>query len=259
MKKFIMCTPNHRNIDFTIMGLIKGKSIVVFTFAASLSTTLAIIWILFKLGFSGVTMEGPFNIKIARERILLGRNLITDTLIPDGELVISDILANQLSVSSGSHLKSEMHVDQDRVVMQAKSFGLGKNENLAFEMPNRVDVIELENGLGDVKLIKAPDSKSKLGSHRRSDLQIDSTKILEFSGNMGLHSYSKELYINSPESINIECRQGPITIESSRGIYLPSIERLQNESSEIYGEQHIKYHNICIDRSSGIIIMCPKG
>lgn len=235
------------------ISFLSNKVVTGLVLFLSLSTSIAILLIILRLAPS---IESISNLLAGERYKIFDRNLQVNTLIPENELKVSKILGDQIEISCGPQLNHlYTRIAKDRVDLQAKSFALQSGQELTFDLPDKVDTVEVKNNIKEIRLIKSPSKEINSYLHNSSqDLKFVSSKTMELSGNLGLVLHSKESHVSSTDSIQIESRGRSIRFESSKGIMLPSL-KTNNQQYYVYGERGT---NVCIDRSNGLMTICPN-
>lgn len=256
--------------DYGRLKLLGAQILLSLTLIVSLITTIGTVWLIFRLrlGKSIGVMEYNHD-EQGNDELVFNQNLQTDTLIPHDNLRLDTLTGKHIEIlgSTKDHQEgAQITMMRDSINMQAKVFSSDVFQNAySYKLPKKLNVLDVPNGVNNVKVIRAPSSKRSFSADDvgiSSNLEIYSQKSLDFSGNMGLRIHARKLHLHSPETILLGSREESILI-NSKGLLLPNLPLedvylrnmlIKTNKSTIDGNQVVPIkHRLCIRRDDGLV------
>lgn len=257
--------------NYLMWRFILFASLVTIPCSISIYTTWKTVDVIMKLR----VLQEKKLIHSMSDVIWLNQDVSVDALRVHRAIRLSKILSEQMMIhgEDGSNLEAgqqnqaRIHINTDSIDMHARSYGF-MNENgdysSSLRLANKLDVLEAPGGIKNLKAIRGQSS-----GEQSSDIDIISNSDLEISGNMGLKSHSKEVLLDSKDSIHIESKEDSIVINSKDGLRLPNLHlkdnnkdvtqdikilsKIQNdEFNSLYGSPDS--HQLCIDSEDGRVL-----
>lgn len=272
-----METKKSANKNYDRLKLFGAQVLLFFTFIVSLITTVGTIWIILRLRLAKDLQAIQYDDQNGGQ-LVFNQGIVTDTLMPQENLALNMIHGKQIEIigSLDNQRQASILLKGKSVHMQAATFSSGShNDEYSFKLPKKLDILDVPNGLKNVKVIRAPSSGKIFtlnnNEHSRSDLEISSPQQLDISGNMGLKIHSRQMHLKSPDSISLDTKEGSISI-NSKALMLPGIleeslyskellEKL-NKSGDKFTDnnQNSKNkHQLCVSRDDGLVFQSTSG
>lgn len=262
---------NYKKRDRQDLKFLSGQALLLVTFAINLFSTLATILIISRLG---ITKEARIlSLSPDIDEILVNQNVVSSTVsVYGGDLESRIIEANKIAlqpINSHGGEFTQLLIDGSSIGMRAKAFGGRQaisHPGLSFTIPKRLNRLESPNGISNLHAVRSHLRKTvtqPLDEYRdEHHLSIESTEMLELSGNMGVSVHSKEIDIRSSETIAMASKSGPIVIHAGKGLFLPMIRRaaeINNQDVDLSSETSYttpERFYLCI-RSDGMLYKSP--
>lgn len=230
-----------------------SQLMLLLAFFANLTTSVAIIWTIIKLGLH----EQPQPIVLGQNELnqtelVFNQDLSTDTLIIQDELRTDSIVSEQVSIIAKSNdglgpPDAQINMNSDYIMLQTSDQLLAES----LRLPKRLNKLDVAHGLSSVRAIRPPKTKQLKGEPH---LEILSNKDLELSGNLGLGLHSRQVQLKAASSIDLSTRHGAIVIRAGAGLRLPSVLSILDAKDLLDDEQvawEANRKQLCIDRNNG--------
>lgn len=260
--------------EYKQLKLIGTQVLLFFAFIVGIITTIGTIWIISRLRLAKDFQAIEYHEQNAGQ-LIFNQDLMADTLIPQGNLSSNIIIGDQIEISGSPNGKKQARIllQKNSINMQAEVFSSGSSrDEFSFKLPNRLSILDVPNGVRNVKVIGAPSSKKASPIDRvESNLEIRSEQQLDISGNMGLKLHARHMLIKSPDTIDLDTKEGSISI-NAKTLRLPSIlhgasyfreilewsNRSEDKLSDSNRATTNKYQ-LCINRDDGLIFQSESG
>lgn len=251
-----------------------GQVVLIVTFLISSLTTLTTIYIIFSLRLNndiGIIRVDKISDNLSQ--LVVNQNLHIEKLVPSEEIQFESITSPTISISSrNSQNQNEsptsVLMNKDEILIRAEHFSTGSSRPLEFRIPRKLGSLRVPHGIHNMKLIRPFDAHANPSIRHRnsSKLEITSDSGLQLSGNLGLRAHSFQSQYSSRHLVEIDSREGSITLSAADGIYLPNLARSQPRKvdsrymldSDLHDWVNEDKIQLCMSRESGLIYQATR-
>lgn len=258
------------------LKILGTQFVLLMTLIFCLSTTIGTFWLILRLRLNEDITVVEWSAKDSPNNghLVFNQDLVLDTLSPQAGLRMQRLIGDEFRITGfnkKTRAQAEILIDQDSIYMEAESYSAGLlNDQYSFKLSKKVDLLEIPNGINNIKVIRTPSSRRNLPvteeiGDRPTNLHVSSPDRLELSGNMGIKAHSRSMYISSPKDIHIVSKEESITFKADMGLRLVSIPHKNTDDSltevnmTVYdmlsasNKDQSGEHQLCISRDDGRI------